>query len=224
MLTVPFMTVSASAQFDKTLRGQPVLMDQSGMLLERMPEYRECANGNITGCYLIQFGDCVDDNPRVAIPACTRQLNQQDNRRRLTNVRFERAVLYALRGYARTTQGEHDLAVRDYDRAIKAKRDVFWIHSERGDAQFNVGDYAGALDSYRAALELEPEIAVALSNRALIYAAAPDDALHDVMQALEDAQRAVDLAPEQAPFADSLAIAHAANGDFARATATERRQ
>lgn len=185
-----------------------------------MPEYIDCGVGDITACYLVQFGDCADDRPRVAIPACTRALAQQDNRRRQTDIRFERAVRYALRANAHAALGNTDNALADYDRAVRADQSIFWIHSERGDAYFSAGDYAEALVSYNVALAMKPDVASALSNRALILAAAPDDELLNAEQALEDAQSARQIDRGQPAYADSLAIALAANGEFERA-ATE---
>ena len=223
LLTLVFATTSASAQSDRTPRGGFVLADPSYSMLDRFPEYRECSYGNITGCYLLQYGDCADDNPRVAIPSCTRGLAVQDNRRHGVNVRFERAVRYLLRANAHTIQGNLERALSDYDRAVKAHSGVFWIHAVRGDAYFLSGIYDEALESYNRALALEPDEASALSNRALVLAAAPDGELHDAPQALADAQHANEVLPGQPTYIDALAIAYAANGDFDMAAAEEQR-
>ncbi len=223
LLTVVFATTSASAQSDRTPRGNSVLADPTWDLLERFPEYRECSYGNITGCYLLQYGDCADDNPRVAIPACTRGLAVQDNRRTGINIRFERAVRYMLRANAYTLQGNLDRALNDYDRAVKAHSGVFWIHAVRGDAYFLSGIYDEALESYNRALALEPDEASALSNRALVLAAALDEELRDAPQALADAQHANEVLPGQPAYIDTLAIAYAANRDFDMAVAEEQR-
>jgi len=182
-----------------------------------------CGVGNTEACFSLEFGRCADESPRVAIPACTRALAQQDNRRTGGNVRFERAIRYTLRALAHDKQGNVDRALSDYDRAVRAHRGVFWIQVQRGDAYFLVGDYEEALESYDAAVELNPDTASVLNNRALIYGAAPDEELHNAPQALADAQRANALAPRQPAYIDCLAVAYAANGDFDRAVAEEQR-
>jgi Flp pilus assembly protein TadD len=70
---------------------------------------------------------------------------------------------------------------------------------------------------------MKPDVASALSNRALILAAAPDDELLNAEQALQDAQSARQIDRGQPAYADSLAIALAANGEFERAAAEATR-
>ncbi len=184
---------------------------------------RACAVGEYEACFSLQFGRCADANARVAIPACTRQLAAQDNRRISGNIRFERAVRYALRAIAHTRQGNVDRALSDYDRAVRAHGSIFWIQTLRGDAYFLAGDYEEALESFDAAVELNPDMAAVLVNRALVLAAAPDEELRNASQALADAQRANELAPRQPAYIDALACAYAANGDFERAVEEQRR-
>lgn len=223
LLACVFVSASASAQTDRTPRGEPVFAEQNYMLLERFPEYQACSLGNVTECYLVQFGDCADDNPRVAIPACTRHLALQDNRRRLVDQRFERAVRYLLRANAHMNEGNLDRGLADLDRAVRADGRIFWIHAIRGDAYFLSGIYDEALESYDRALRIEEDEASARSNRALILAAAPDEELRNAPQALEDAQLVNELVPDQPAYIDVLAIAYAANGYFDMAEEEEER-
>jgi tetratricopeptide (TPR) repeat protein len=115
-----------------------------------------------------------------------------------------------------------DLAFSDYDRAV-ANGSVFWIHAQRGDAYFLAGDFEEALVSYDAALNLNPDSAAVLCNRALVYTAAPDEEFRNAGQALADAQRANAIAPGQPAYVDALAVAFAANGDFDAAVAEAQR-
>ncbi len=222
LLTVLFATTSAWAQIDGLGRSMP-----AG---PRFDEYNlgdgtqtSCANGNYEACFALEFGRCADANPRVAIPACSRQLNAQDNRVFPGNVRYQRAIRYALRANAYAKQGNTDRALSDYDRAVIADRNIFWIHSRRGEAYFFAGDYEEALESFDAAIELSPNSAAVLVNRALVFAASPDEELRNAPQALADAQRANQLAPRQPAYVDALACAYAANGDFDRAVAEQQR-
>ena len=116
----------------------------------------------------------------TAIPACTRQLATPENRLFRGDVRYQRAVRYTLRAIAHTKQGNVDRALSDYDRAVRADRSIFWIQTQRGDAYFLAGDYEEALESFDAAVALSPNSASLLVNRALVLAAAPDEACGSV--------------------------------------------
>jgi tetratricopeptide (TPR) repeat protein len=225
LLSVSFITTSASAQTTQGTTSQhksadPALQDISE---QRDIRHAACGVGDSDACFAIEFGLCADRNPQVAIPACTKQLVLQENRRTGGNVRFERAIRYMLRANAHARQGNQDLALLDYDRAIVAHGSVFWIHVQRGDAYFIAGNFEQALVSYNVAIDLNVDSAIASNNRALILAAAPDVQLRNAPQALTDAQRANALAPGQPAYIDCLAVAYAANGDFERAVIEERR-
>ena len=200
--------------------GEPGFPDAAD---ERDVRHNLCNLGDKDACFAIEFGECADRNPRLAIPACTRQLVVQDNRRTGGNVRFERAIRYVLRANAHLNLGNMDLALADYDRAVVTNGSVFWIHAQRGDAYFLTGNFEEALVSYDAALALNPDSAAVLNNRALVYAAAPDEEIRNAGQALADAQRANAIAPGQPAYVDALAVAFAANDDFDAAVAEAQR-
>lgn len=185
--------------------------------------HQACGSGDRDACFQIEFGLCADRNPRVAIPACTKQLAQQEDRRTGGNVRFESAIRYVLRANAHTRLGNTDLALADYDRAVVSNGSVFWIHAQRGDAYFLARNFEEALVSYDAALNLNPDSAAVLCNGALVYAAAPDEELRNAGQAVTDAQRANTISPGQPAYVDALAVAYAANGDFDAAVAEMQR-
>ncbi len=230
LLTVPFistMSTSASAQgspgtgsTNRFHMGEPGMPDTAD---ERDVRHNLCNVGDSDACFAIEFGQCAARNPQVAIPACTRQLVQQENRRTGGNGRFERAIRYMLRANAHARQGNQGLALADYDRSVNAYGSVFWIHIQRGDAYFLAGDFGEAIVSYDAAINLSPDSATALNNRALILAAAPGEEFRNAPQALADAQRVNDISPGQPAYIDCLAVAYAANGDFDRAVAEEQR-
>lgn len=230
LLVVLCISTSASAQAPAADDGERQFFGTDLMGTSRNDPHRFgdgtvdlCELGNIQACFSLEFGRCADADPRVAIPACTRQLAGQDNRKNPRNLRFGQAVRYALRAMAYAKQGDVDRELLDYDRAVRANTNVFWIHAKRGDAYFLVGAYEEALESYDAAAALDPGNASVFNNRAIIYAAAPDEELRDATQALADAQRANTLAPGQPAYIDVLAVAYAANGDFDMAAAEEQR-
>lgn len=227
LLATLLISTSASAQgspgtgsSNAYQTGEPGVPDTAN---EWDVRHNQCNSGDKDACFAIEFGQCADRNPRVAVPACTRQLMQQENRRFGGDVRYERAIRYVLRAIAYTNQGDMGLALEDYDQAVTADDSVFWIHAQRGDANFLAGNFDQALNSYNAALALSPDIAAVLCNRALAYAAAPDEGLRNPQQALADAQRANEVAPGQPTYIDALAVAYAANGDFERAIAESQR-
>jgi len=213
ILSVLFLSVPASAQVNSPYN-QYDLGDGTRSA---------CAAGDFEACFSLEFGRCADANPRVAIPACTRQLSTQDNRQHPGNARYNRAIIYALRANAHAKQGNADRALSDWDRAVRSDRSIFWIHSRRGEAHFLAGDYEEALDSFDTAIELNADSAAVLINRALVLAAAPEENLRNPAQALADAQRANELVPRQPAYIDALACAYAANGDFDSAVEEQRR-
>jgi rhomboid protease GluP len=78
--------------------------------------------------------------------------------------------------------------------------------------------YPEAIQHYQAALGLDPNDAAAHNNLAWLLATSEDQRFRNPRQALEHAQRAVELSQwKEATFIDTLAEAHYANGDFAEA-------
>ncbi len=195
LLTVLCLSTSAFAQ---TPAPGGIRFPRLGVDLEDMHDDHQfgdgtndtCELGDIQACFSLEYGSCADANPSIAIPACTRQLATQNNRRRPGQLRFDRAVRYALRATAHEKQGNVASALSDYDSAVKADGRLFWIQTNRGYAYFSVGDYEQALDSFDAAVALNPDSAPVLIDRALLSAAAPDEELRDAPQALADARRA----------------------------------
>jgi Tfp pilus assembly protein PilF len=224
LLALLCMSTSAIAQSHMGPRHPP--KDEPGYpdpTLTLDPRHFDCAAGDQDACFSIEFRNCAAANPNVAIAACTRQLTEAENRRKGSDIRSERAIRYLLRGNAYLKLADIENALTDYDRAITADNTVYWIHAQRGDANFLAGNFDQALVSYNAALALVEDNASVLNNRALIYAAAPNETLRNPAQALSDAQRANTLLPGQPAYIDVLAVAHAANGDFTSAAAEAER-
>jgi tetratricopeptide (TPR) repeat protein len=92
-----------------------------------------------------------------------------------------------------------------------------WI----GDANFQRDDNEAALTAYENALSLDPDNVVLMNNLAWQYAAHPDYAFRDGKKAVEWAQRAAENTQhENTAVLDTLAAAHAENGDFDAAIKT----
>lgn len=71
-----------------------------------------------------------------------------------------RVRLDARRGLARTLMelGEHQAALRQFDRAIEAAPDYGATYANRGILYDRMGRYERAVDDYRRALELDPSL------------------------------------------------------------------
>ena len=209
LLGIFFLSTQASAQ-----RGEPSV---------------ECERGVRDACWIVRFGTCAHENPRVAIPACTRRLAGELRFFRSDGVvggnkRADQAQFYALRGNARFKQGNLERALADYNLAIKSFRGVYWIHANRGSAYYEIGEYQSALASFDEALGLAPGNAILLNGRARLLACAPDANVRDGARAVSDALRAIGL-EERVPvvFLDTLAAAYAENGAFEEAAEVQQR-
>jgi tetratricopeptide (TPR) repeat protein len=112
---------------------------------------------------------CAHDDPSVAIPSCTRLLAGG------IYPLSERADVHALRADARTKQAEFDLALADYDEAIRIEPSSApylngraWILATAPDD--NVRDGPQAIADALAANELEPQSPAFLDTLAAAYA------------------------------------------------------
>jgi putative PEP-CTERM system TPR-repeat lipoprotein len=120
-----------------------------------------------------------------------------------------------------------DVALRADGRTADAEKFVAaWLRDHPKDARFRsylaetaIGkrDFAGAAAQYKAVLEIEPRSAVAFNN--LAYAAGQ---LKDP-KALEYAEKADKLAPNNAAFLDTLGALLVENGDIKRGVQTLQR-
>ena len=137
-----------------------------------------CGRGDFEACFALEFGRCASANPRIAIPTCTRQLVTPENRVFPGNIRYQRAIRYALRANAHAKQGNVDRALSDWDRAVRADRTIFWIHSRRGEAYFLAGDYEEAATVERSLSKrpsgrgLPPSGSVGASGRRVFFMSA----------------------------------------------------
>ena len=83
------------------------------------------------------------------------------------------------------------------------------------------GDVAGALKQYQAALEEEPDLAMALNNLAWILATHPDASLRNGALAIQYARRACELTNFRTTMlVGTLGAAYAEAGQFTEAIAT----
>jgi tetratricopeptide (TPR) repeat protein len=99
-------------------------------------------------------------------------------------------ALYNMRGSAYYDKGEYDIAIADFDDALKSGPPSGTIFHNRGNAFRAKGDYAKAVADYDQAIKLSPKEAYSYQNRG-----AAKQALGDLDGALADINEAIRLNP-----------------------------
>jgi tetratricopeptide (TPR) repeat protein len=108
--------------------------------------------------------------------------------------------------------------------ALAVTRDNHVAHSYLGTALLARGDTAAAIDHYREALRLRPDLLTVANNLAWLLATGNDAALRHPIAAIEAAEQAALLTDRRDPAVlDTLAAAYASAGRFEDARQTARR-
>jgi len=117
------------------------------------------------------------------------------------------------RGRANAGLGRGDLAIEDFSKVIQLQPERAEAYVERAAARLDQEDYSGAAADCEEVLKRDPRIALAYSMRArsLVHAGSLD-------RALEDLNRAVELAPDQSNYFQRAAT-YQALGQHKRALA-----
>jgi tetratricopeptide (TPR) repeat protein len=79
------------------------------------------------------------------------------------------AIAYNNRGIARALKGEYDLAIEDYDFALKLNSTYSKAFNNRGIAYQRKADFDRAITDFSEAINIEPEYVNAIVNRAATY-------------------------------------------------------
>ena len=178
----------------------------------------------------------------LRIAACTALIETQvENPQAL-------AIAYNNRGSARTTKGDYELAIQDYDSSIKLNPNLSNAFNNRGLAHRKKGANDRAIADFTAAIALSPDDAGPLANRGQAYETARDyeRALKDfneairiqpalgglwnercvirsitgsAQDALSDCNEAIRLGPASAEKFDSRGFAYLKSGQWALAVA-----
>lgn len=93
---------------------------------------------------------------------------------------------------------------------------------ERGSVRYLNGDYNLAVDDLVKAVELDPDYALAYNDLSWILATCPDEKYRDGKEAIQLAQKALEIRMEPA-FMDTFAAAYAEAGKFEEAIATQEK-
>ncbi|WLB12822.1 caspase family protein [Bradyrhizobium elkanii] len=123
-------------------------------------------------------------------------------------------AVYNLRGSAYFDKGEYDIAIADFNDALRMGPPSGIIFHNRGNAYRSKGGYAKAIADYDAAIKALPKSAFSYQNRS-----SSKQALGDLDGALADINEAVRIDPSLPQPLISRAVIWRAQGDIARAIA-----
>lgn len=134
------------------------------------------------------------------------------------------AVAHFNRGMGHLKLKEYDKAIESFTIALENNNRHVGAMVHRGLAYEVKGVYGSALADYSKAIELDPNGARAYNNRAWLLATCPLETVRDPKLALADAKNAVRLTGgRNRDFADTLAAAFAAAGDYKSAVDIQKR-
>ncbi len=125
-------------------------------------------------------------------------------------------------GAAQLKMGQWIPAIQNLSRAIQLKGGDGDLYLLRGIARYGQGNHRRALGDFEKALSIEPANPLACNQAAWLLSACPDGSLRNGKLALDLAQKAIALSPGPATL-DTLSMAYAETGDFARAAACQAR-
>ncbi|CCE00112.1 caspase family protein [Bradyrhizobium sp. STM 3809] len=123
-------------------------------------------------------------------------------------------AVYNLRGSAYYDKGEDDIAIADFNDALKLGPPSATIYHNRGNAYRSKGDYVHALGDYDEAIKLSPREAYSWQNRGITKAAQGD-----LDGALSDINEAIRLSPSLASAMTNRSVIWRAKGNIERAIA-----
>ena len=135
----------------------------------------------------------------------------------------------ARQGLTAQRAGNFDEAIGYYTKAIEegglAPADLSVTLANRGDSWRQKGQVDKALTDYRAAIEADPKVFSGYNSLAWVLATSPKDELRNGKEALELANKAVEICdPLLLPAClDTLAAAHAETGNYKEAVKQQKK-
>ena len=148
----------------------------------------------------------IDPNPDQVIRACSAIIEAS------STMPAKLAVAFTSRGNAYYDKGLSDLAISDFDQALKLDPQNAEPFYDRGSAYFQKGNYDRALQEYDEAIKLKPDYVDAYNNRGDVYYQKGD-----VDRALQDVDKAVNLDPKQATSIFNRGMLYFLKGDCTHA-------
>jgi len=126
------------------------------------------------------------------------------------------AWAYASRGEAHYRLGQHQRALTDLGRAIQFAPNYAPAYRLRGDLYWAQGKYTEALGDYDQAITRDAKDDIARNTKAWILATSPWKNVRNGREAVRLAREAINIS-DHAEYRDTLAAAHAENGQFSKA-------
>ncbi len=96
-------------------------------------------------------------------------------------------------GVSHIMNGEYDLALKEFNQALKIRQDNYKVYHNRGIAYEMKKEFRPALADYTQAIQLNPHAAVSFANRGGIHMQ-----LGQFQKAMQDLDRAIELDPDYA--------------------------
>lgn len=119
---------------------------------------------------------------------------------------------YVRSGRAYTRVGEYDMAIQEFNEAIRLDPAQAGTYISRGNTYSNKGDHDRAIQDYDKAIRLDPNYAIAYYNRGNAYRRTGD---YD--RAIQDYNEAIRLDPAYVRAYNNRGDAHRHKGDYDRA-------
>ena len=69
------------------------------------------------------------------------------------------------KGIAKYDLGEHEAAIKDFNKAIELKPDSAILYNNRGEAFAKMGNREAAIKDFNKAIEIQPDFTEGLKNR-----------------------------------------------------------
>ena len=126
-------------------------------------------------------------------------------------------------GLAHRQQGRLDLAIASYSQAIVINPAYKEAYLNRANAYRDQKRYDLAIANYENAIEIDPEYAAAYNQLAWLLATVQNLEVSDGRRAVEYAEKAAALKPEDPIYVDTLAAAFAKAGRFADAVGMQEK-
>jgi WD40 repeat protein/serine/threonine protein kinase/tetratricopeptide (TPR) repeat protein len=123
-------------------------------------------------------------------------------------------TFWLARASAHLGLNQREQAITDYSKYLELwpNQADAWIY--RGEVYFGMHRFDEALADYLKAVEVAPASALARNNLAWFLATCPEVKLRDASRGVEMAKKAVELAPKERTYWNTLGVAHYRAGDW----------
>lgn len=119
----------------------------------------------------------------------------------------EEGIGYRYRGIAKNKLGQHEEAIKDFDKSIDLDPTNSSAFNNRGNAKHNLGQYDAAIRDFNEVIELEPNYSSAFNNRG-----ASKIKLGQYEEAIKDFNTAIDFNPSFSSAFCNRGVARSAIG------------